>query len=267
VNHQEGGARSPTCILLVEDNATNQFVAENLLRALGLDCVSVSTGVEALQKLSVQDFSAVLMDVRMPEMDGYEATERIRAGVSGEKNSSIPIIAITANAGEEERQKCLSVGMNGFLEKPIRVAQLAEALSAWCPSSLTPSKFNESPKTKDFSDAKEQVVFDEAVFLRRMTGDTEIAKRAVQLFLEESPNLMRDFSDGLRQRDMEGAELAVHSLKSAAAGVGGVALAAIARDLESKVKRADFEGSESCKATLESEYSSLVKKLTAWVKA
>ncbi len=267
MNHLEGSLSASTRILLVEDNVTNQFVAENLLRTLGFDCVSVSSGVEALQKLSDQDFAAVLMDVRMPEMDGYETTERIRSGNSGGKNSSIPIIAITANAGEDERQKCLSVGMNGFLEKPIRVSQLAEALLPWCSSSLPSSKFAETPLNNALSGLNNASVFDEAELLRRMSGETHIAKRAVQIFLEDAGALLKRFSDSASQRDVQGAELAIHSLKSAAAGVGGRALAAVARDIEVKVKSADSEAMERCMIELESECSKLIKELAMWMKS
>jgi len=113
-------------VLLAEDNAVNQKIAEKMLDRLGVQVTTVENGEEAIGRIMEQDFDLVLMDVNMPVMDGIEATERIR-DLSSNK-SSIPIIALTANAMLQDKKRCLEAGMNGFISKPIRMDELATAL-------------------------------------------------------------------------------------------------------------------------------------------
>ena len=122
---------SPARILVVEDNATNQAVAGAILSKLGYQADLVANGVEALAVLREADYDVVLMDCEMPEMDGYEATRRIREPGTGTRNPQIPIIALTADAVSGDREKCLAAGMNDYLAKPIRPEQLAGALKKW----------------------------------------------------------------------------------------------------------------------------------------
>ena len=120
-------------ILLVEDNRINQMVAKGVLNKLGLHAIDIAdNGIECLNKLNQQDsdkkFDLVLMDCQMPEMDGYEASKNIRKGEAGELNKSIPIIALTANAMLDDRQKCLDAGMSDYLSKPLDAEQLITKL-------------------------------------------------------------------------------------------------------------------------------------------
>lgn len=119
-------------LLVVEDNRVNQIVITGMLHKLGLDCTITNNGREALSALSDENnFDIVLMDCQMPEMDGYEATHRIRSGASGERVKNIPIIAMTANAMESDRNACKHVGMNDFLTKPVNRSLLEEKLLQW----------------------------------------------------------------------------------------------------------------------------------------
>jgi len=123
-------------ILLVEDNPINQKVALRLLVLLGYNADLAENGEEALLLLKQhQDYSAVLMDVQMPVMDGLTATRAIR-GLQSDA-SRIPIIALTANASERDRQRCLAAGMNDFLAKPIDNKKFAAALEHWTAAQLT----------------------------------------------------------------------------------------------------------------------------------
>lgn len=123
------------CLLLVEDNPTNQTIAQAFLRRLGFPTDIASNGVEALQKLTEapveSPYTLVLMDCQMPEMDGYEATRQIRAGRAGERNQNIPVVAITADVMPRNRQQCLDAGMNDYFPKPIRKAMLTKILEKW----------------------------------------------------------------------------------------------------------------------------------------
>jgi hypothetical protein len=124
-------------VLLAEDNPVNALVAEEMLRSLGLDVASATNGREAVEAWAEGRFDAVLMDCQMPELDGFGATARIRAREAAEPNGSAPgrtpIIALTANAFAEDRERCLAVGMDDFLAKPFSRDDLQELLERWIP--------------------------------------------------------------------------------------------------------------------------------------
>ena len=124
-----------TRLLLVEDNPVNQKVARALLKRLGLEVDVAFNGREALHALENapqnHPYNIAIMDCQMPEMDGYEASQQIRAGKAGKRNQNIAIIAMTASAMKGDREKCLEAGMNDYLAKPIKAAALAEILKKW----------------------------------------------------------------------------------------------------------------------------------------
>lgn len=124
-----------TRVLLVEDNEINQLVALSVLKNLGLTADVANNGYEAIDALNEaaddQPYSAVIMDCQMPEMDGYEATMKIRAGEAGSQAVSVPIIAMTANAMQGDREKCMEVGMNDYLTKPIEADSVLEKCKYW----------------------------------------------------------------------------------------------------------------------------------------
>ena len=128
-------AQAPLTILLVEDNPVNQDLAQRMLAAAGHKVVVAANGEEALERFDEQYFDLVLMDMQMPVMDGIEATEAIRARelrrswiASGDAFRQLPIIAMTANAMAGDRERCLQAGMNDYLAKPIRKAELFAAI-------------------------------------------------------------------------------------------------------------------------------------------
>jgi len=120
-------------VLLVEDNRVNQMVAKGVLQKIGLDCDIAINGLDALTKLKSANarYSVVLMDVQMPEMDGYQATHAIRAGEAGTQWQDITIIAMTANAMQGDREKCIAAGMNDYLAKPINKDMIVTKLTKW----------------------------------------------------------------------------------------------------------------------------------------
>ncbi|WP_225790398.1 ATP-binding protein [Pseudomonas sp. Marseille-P8916] len=117
-------------ILLVEDNPVNQSVIEAMLRSLGFDVSVALDGLQAIEQVQQQSFAAVLMDCRLPRLDGYEATRRIRLLPRG---AQVPIIALTANALQGDRERCLAIGMNDYLSKPFKRTDLQQVLQRWLP--------------------------------------------------------------------------------------------------------------------------------------
>jgi CheY-like chemotaxis protein len=122
-------AEHPLEILVVEDNAVNLRLITALLKALGYTPTTAGDGAEALATLAARRFDLVLMDVQMPAVDGYAATRRLRAGEAGELNRRVRVVALTANAANEDRDACLAAGMDDFLSKPIQRPQLLEKLA------------------------------------------------------------------------------------------------------------------------------------------
>jgi PAS domain S-box-containing protein len=121
----------PPVVLVAEDNITNQLVAEGLLARLGVESEIVSDGQAAVEALKRRDYALVLMDIQMPVLDGFEATQIIRADNSGVRNNSICIIAMTAHASTDDQQRCLEVGMNDYMSKPITTEKLSAVLRRW----------------------------------------------------------------------------------------------------------------------------------------
>ena len=121
-------------VLLVEDNPVNQSVIEAMLRSLGLAVCTAEDGLEAVERVSRQRFAAVLMDCRLPHLDGYEATRRIRQLPNGAR---LPIIALTANALQGDRERCMAAGMDDYLSKPLRRTELQRVLQRWLPGQTT----------------------------------------------------------------------------------------------------------------------------------
>jgi len=119
-------------VLVVEDNHVNQLVIANMLKSLGLEVETASNGVIALECMHQRDYDLILMDCQMPEMDGYQATARIRQ-LQRDDQANIPIIALTANAMAEDRERCLAAGMNDYLSKPVTLKILREKLLLWLP--------------------------------------------------------------------------------------------------------------------------------------
>jgi PAS domain S-box-containing protein len=161
-------------ILLAEDNITNQQVALGILKKLGLHADAVANGAEAVKALEILPYDLVLMDVQMPEMNGLDATRKIRNLQSAVRNHRIPIIAMTANAMQGDREKCLEAGMNDYVSKPIIPRALAEALDKWLPresAATAKQAVGEPSETIPVSaKAQEAPVFDKAGVKGKLHG-------------------------------------------------------------------------------------------------
>jgi CheY-like chemotaxis protein len=124
-------ARFSGVVLLVEDNPINQLVASEMLQLLGVEVVCAYDGMEALESMHYRRFDLVLMDIQMPRMDGLDATREIRRREQNSSATPTPVVALTANASDNDRQRCLAAGMNDFLAKPVKTEQIAAVLSRY----------------------------------------------------------------------------------------------------------------------------------------
>ncbi|MGD0095557.1 MAG: PAS domain S-box protein [Terracidiphilus sp.] len=227
-------------ILVVEDNPTNREVASGILERLGLRADAVCDGAEAIKSLESVPYDLVLMDMRMPVMDGVEATRQIRNPKSAALDHKIPIIAMTANATESDRQLCLAVGMNDFVTKPVSVAVLRDTLKKWLATgdSMTPT--TASPIVSSQTTESETVVFNPASVLSRLEGDNVLAQAVFEAFLEDVPGQIRALKDLAESGDTAAAARTAHSIRGASANVGGESLRKLAAEMEGAADAGDW---------------------------
>jgi CheY-like chemotaxis protein/HPt (histidine-containing phosphotransfer) domain-containing protein len=227
-------------VLLVEDNPVNQEVARAMLEKLGCEVDACDNGQEALDALDRGRYDAVLMDCQMPIMDGYEATAEIRRRESAAgAGARMPIIALTANAIEGDRERCLAADMDDYLSKPFRKSQLRGLLQRWLPTrSADPS---EPPADADCALASEsQPDREPAVDITALDAIRELAsaKRpqlladVVGAYCESSNALVGELGSAVEEGDAEAVRQAAHALKSGSRNVGARLLSEMCEELE-----------------------------------
>lgn len=206
-------AHSPLQILLAEDNLVNQKVALHLLQKLGYSADVAHDGLEVIERVNNRAYDVILMDVQMPKMDGLAATRQIIATSQARPR----IIAMTANVMQGDREECLSAGMDDYLSKPIRLNDLANALSkCQVKAILSPIDPN---------------VIEE---FKTMVGDNAdvVLVEIVECYLEDAPKHLKTIADAIAQNDTAELRRASHTLKSSSATLGAIALAATCQKLE-----------------------------------
>lgn len=223
-------------ILLAEDNLINQRLAMALLRKQGHQVVVVGNGREALTALGGSRFDAVLMDVQMPEMDGFETTAAIRAREEG-TGIHTPIIAMTAHALKGDRDRCLAAGMDAYLSKPLRMEDLFEVLEGLTP--IAPDfgaptlGIGAKAGTETEAEAKAQPeAFDMATALERVDGDAALLRELAGIFLDEAPQRMAEIRQAITVRDAETLQRTAHNLKGSVGNFGATAAFDAIRRLE-----------------------------------
>ena len=246
-----------TRILLVEDIAVNQEIALGILRKLGAVQVDIrSNGLEAVQALAQGRYGLVLMDLQMPVMDGLEATARIRDPESGVLWSSIPIVAMTANATTEDRDRCLEAGMDDHVSKPLSPARLAKVLShRLLEIESEPSAFVDTTEPEE-----ELPLHDHASLLDRLQGDSVVARLVLDTFLVETPNLVGAVRVALGNGDAEEVRRRAHALKGSAANTGMERLRQAALELEQAASRRP-DDLPACAAELERIWTETEREL------
>ena len=244
-------------VLVAEDNVINQKVASGMLSKIGCKSLVVGNGHEVLKALQDNPYDLILMDCQMPEMDGYDTTVAVRS--SNEAWRNIPIIAMTANTFHGDKERCLSVGMNDYLAKPIRPRELVETLSRF------QIGVHALPARSGSHESRESAI-DQKTFqgLKELaSGNQEgFVVELFELFLESLPSKVKAIQDAWEGHDLKTVFLEAHSLKSAAGTLGGTRLASICQSLEAQASKA-----EAASPQARSELQELVCRLTKESKA
>ena len=233
-------------ILLAEDSAMNQKVAMRLLQRLGYDADVVSNGLEALEALELRSYDVVLMDVQMPELDGLDASRLINERWPAEARPRI--VAMTANALPEDREACFAAGMDDYVAKPIRSAELAEALQR-----VRPLERSDAVSTNGGD-----VSLDEAALgvLRELGGD-EFVNEVIDAFLADAPELLATLHRSVDARQTDELRRAAHTLKSNGMTMGAEEFGELCRELEQRAKSGHLEGAVDLVDRIDEEYERL----------
>jgi len=254
-------------VLLVEDNIVNQEVACAMLQQLGCEAEIAANGRLGLSAFVTRKFDVVLMDCHMPEMDGYQATQAIREWETVEQRIRTRIVALTANALEGDRERCLAAGMDDYVSKPFNLEQLRRALAPASRGHQPPAGPSPGPRAERVSAGGAPAALDpralDQIRALQKPGDSTLVNRIVGVYLESSPALIERLRVGLRDGDAVAVREAAHALKSSSASLGAATLAALAQQLEAKGRSGDLSRAASIGVQLLSEYQRVVAALRA----
>ncbi len=274
-----------TKLMLVEDNRINQHVALGILSELGLKADIAVNGRKAISLLAKapenSPYTAILMDCQMPIMDGYQATKEIRLGNAGNRNKQIPIIAMTANAMEGDREKCISAGMSDYLTKPIEQDKLKQALITWLytdtpfPANFSSDKtkknekeiskkITEAARTDDNSENKQQPIIDKKAVLKRISGRQQLLSMLVDNFITDYPEHIETLKQAYNDNNKELMHLIAHTFKGMSANLGGMRLTQQALLLELSLKKNNTNDIESLIDALIAEAQIFIRELKAF---
>ncbi|MEM6755628.1 MAG: ammonium transporter [Planctomycetota bacterium] len=261
-------------VLVAEDNEVNQLVARELLKKLGIDAVIANNGREAVETLERDGgFDAVLMDCQMPELDGFEATGRLRAlqdegRLSTRHGERLPIVALTANAIKGDRERCLDAGMDGYVTKPIDAAAVCNALLELLPESAlsdesTPaddaSTTPNAPEPQDRDAAPDDpAILRFADFVERCMGDEAFARSILEKFTHQADDLVGEITRAIDAESVDDVTRLAHTLKGASANVEAQRVRDAAERLERLGRAASLEESAPLLGDLRDEVDALI---------
>jgi CheY-like chemotaxis protein/HPt (histidine-containing phosphotransfer) domain-containing protein len=248
-------------LLLVEDNVFNQQVGRELLEAAGATVVVANHGREALELMRQQRFDCVLMDVQMPVMDGCEATRRIR---SDPQLRGVPVIAMTANAGVDDRARCMAAGMNEFVTKPIApellYSTVKRCLARTAAAGAGPVPAGPKPAARAGAAA---APLDMEAFAASFGHDRDKMRKFAFLFLDSAREGLAEIDVALARSDLARAGAVAHRIKSSALAVGAGSFAEVCNDLEAQPARGNLPQGRALAARLRGLYARIERQVGA----
>jgi CheY-like chemotaxis protein/HPt (histidine-containing phosphotransfer) domain-containing protein len=266
--------QSQARLLLAEDNEVNRIVASEILRRGGFALDMVESGTAAVQALSSIQYDLVLMDCQMPGMDGFEASRLIRQrekelGASTGKARHVPIIALTANAMQGDREICLAAGMDDYLPKPIEPDQLLEMIDAHLsgraarkdthdPAAATRPMRQAPPQTPPAAEG-DAPVLNMPDFLARCLGDAGVAANVLDVFVGQIAQELDNLAQTIGQGDMDQLMRLAHRIKGSASGISAERVRAAAFELEKTGRQKDLPAAVRQLAQLKSEVETCIK--------
>ncbi len=262
--HPQAPKGSAGCLLLAEDNPVNQLVASQILEMAGYSVTVAADGRQAVAAVQAQRFDAVLMDCQMPEMDGYEATRRIRAlEDSGALPGRLPIIAITANAFESDRKACLAAGMDDFLSKPfaadVLLSKLASAIGRRPASTAPPPGAPPNPTSGEGAAATDEGLDPAALDELRRLGGSTLCTRILALYGRTLGEHRAAIVSAIAAGDLATMSRHAHMLKSGSGQIGAGRL----RDLCASLEQAGRDGQLSGASDLQAPFAAECDRVSA----
>jgi CheY-like chemotaxis protein len=231
------GELIPLSILAAEDNPVNQKLLLRVLKEIGYQADVVPNGVEVINAVKKKPYDIIFMDVHMPEMDGLEATRLIMSIVPREKRPVI--IAVTADALEGDREKCMQAGMDDYITKPIRIADIEGVLQRWSTKAASLQPQRQSPPDFPSNEEFEQALSDRIRQLGLET-DPEFVVELIDSYAPLFSNQSRSIEEAFSKQDEAKLRYAAHSLKGASLNIGANKLGAICRSIEDLADKKDF---------------------------
>ena len=261
-------------VLLAEDNPVNQEVALSMLEILGCQVTVVANGEEAVEASLREDFDLVLMDCQMPVMDGFQATSeirRFRSSADSPQPKHMPIIALTANVQKGVQEECRAAGMDDYMSKPFDQQQLRDILIKWVGSSTSPqSNDDDQPAVAPAADLASQVDDEsplqqaplEKIRAMQRPGAPDLLKKVIDIYLNDSPNLIETIKQSVADGDAKTLEEAAHSLKSSSANIGASRVSELSKELEQFGRQQALEAAHKLLDDLENEYHNACSALS-----
>jgi two-component system, sensor histidine kinase and response regulator len=244
-------------VLVAEDNPVNQKVAVRMLERLGYLADVARDGQEALEALSDTSYEAVLMDVQMPRMDGYEATAEIRRIEAAGEGTRVPVIAMTANAMQGDREKAIEAGMDDYVSKPVKAEDLGAVLERWV---------SEAPADAAY---QEEAPLDDGVLagLRELQGDdeTDIVAELAGMFLDDARSGIQALEEAVDEGDAPAVSRVAHTLKGSSGNIGARRMSNLCAQLEDAGASGDFDRSPELLDRLREEFGRVERALGAEV--
>jgi CheY-like chemotaxis protein/HPt (histidine-containing phosphotransfer) domain-containing protein len=263
---------------LAEDQPVNQEVAAQVLRMLACDVDIVEDGQAALDALARRSYDVVLMDCNMPVMDGFQATDALRRRERESGLARTAVVALTANALQGDRERCLAAGMDDYLSKPFKAADMATVLQRWLPPpgasvatrkgspGLGPTVSGPSQEPASSAAAGSEAPLDSSVLdgIRAMDADGSgsFLRQLVEKYLSSSTMDLEVLDTELRDRDAAALGKTAHRLKSASANLGAMTLSALCLELETAGRAGQIDDAARMVAAIRSEHQRVSDALT-----